>query len=153
MRPGPSLRSFHINRVDLHPKMCRTFIVCPPTMRKLCHICQVSQSLWGNFKSIILSDPFSNSGKSENRDEESKFIEEETEAFCSDLTHGKIPDVWVVWLQFQHSLKFTERLSGKGLVKIKWGHGYEKCWGFTDVRCNYHKEKVTWHFPLCRSRM
>lgn len=143
MRPGASLRSFHINILYLHPKMCRTFIICPPTMCKLSHIFQVSQSLRGNFKSIILFDPFSNPGKSENRDEESKSTEEETEAFCSYLTHGKIPDVRVVWLQLQHSLRFTEPLSGKRLVKIKWGHGYEECWGFTDGRCNYHKDKVT----------
>lgn len=62
-------------------------------MCKISLICQVSQSLWGNFKSIILVDPFNSPGKSENRDEESKFTEEETEAFCSCLTHGKIPDV------------------------------------------------------------
>lgn len=58
-------------------------------MCKLSHICQVSQSLWGNFKFTILFDPFNNPGKSENRDKESKFIEEKTEAFCSYLTCGK----------------------------------------------------------------
>lgn len=39
-------------------------------------MCHVSQSLWSNFKSIILFDPFTNPGRSEIRDEESTFIEE-----------------------------------------------------------------------------
>lgn len=57
------------------PRMCRTLTVHPsPQCTR--YIFLVSQSLWSNFKSIILFDPFNNPGKGENRNKESKLIEE-----------------------------------------------------------------------------
>lgn len=41
------------------------------------------------FQIHYLFDPLNNPGKSENRDEESKFTEEKMEAFCAYATRGK----------------------------------------------------------------
>lgn len=55
---------------------CAEHLQSTPSPQCTRYIFLVSQSLWSNFKSIILFDPFNNPGKGENRNKESKLIEE-----------------------------------------------------------------------------
>lgn len=71
------------------PGMCRTLTTCPSQVQDP-SCSQISQSSQGNFKAITLFAPSNNPGKKENRNEESKFIEEKMGDFCSMWVVGNL---------------------------------------------------------------